>query len=84
MMQNNCCKREKCCIDLIICILSSLITFVAGLLIGALTGLVAALGLGAIIAILSFLVILLIIRIITIVCWKDKKEDCYCDYDKYC
>lgn len=82
-MQNECCKKAKCCVDIIICLLTSLITFVAGLLIGALTGLVAALGLGAIIAILSILLILLIIRIITLVCCKDKKDDC-CDYDKYC
>ena len=38
MSQNKCCNKEKCCVDLVICILSSLLTFVAGLLIGALTG----------------------------------------------
>ena len=84
MLQNDCGKKNSCCVDIIICILSSLITFIAGLLIGALTGLVTALGLGAIIAILSILVILTIIRIINLVCCKDKKDDCCCDYDKYC
>ncbi len=84
MLQNDCGKKNRCCVDIIICILSSLITFVAGLLIGALTGLVTALGLGAVIAILSILAILLIIRIINLVCSKDKKDDCCCDYDKYC
>lgn len=84
MLQNDCGKKNRCCVDIIICILSSLITFIAGLLIGALTGLVTALGLGAIIAILSILVILTIIRIINLVCCKDKKDDCCCDYDKYC
>ena len=84
MLQNDCGKKNRCCVDIIICILSSLITFIAGLLIGALTGLVTALGLEAIIAILSILVILTIIRIINLVCCKDKKDDCCCDYDKYC
>ena len=39
-----CCKktrRIRCCIDLVIFIVSIIIAFVAGLLIGALTGLVA-------------------------------------------
>ena len=75
MSQNKCCKKEKCCVDLVICILTSLLTFVAGLLIGALTGLVTA------------LVILLILRIINLICCKNKeKNDCCCydDYDKYC
>lgn len=86
MSQNKCCKKEKCCVDLIICILSSLLTFVVGLLIGALTGLVAVLGIGAIIAIIAILVILLILRIINLLCCKDKEKNeccCYNDYDKY-
>ena len=82
-MYNKCCEVAKCCVDIVICILTSLITFVAGLLIGALTALVTALGLGAIIAILAILVILLIIRILTLICCKEKKDNC-CDYDKYC
>ena len=74
---NYCCKKErktKCCIDLIIFIISILITFVAGLLVGALTELVATLGNGAIIVFLSTLVLLLIIRVITILC--SKKNNC--------
>ena len=86
MTQNKCCKKEKCCVDLIVCILTSLLTFVIGVLVGGLTGLVSALGLGAIIAILAILVILLIIRIITLICCKVPKDTCCCynDYDKYC
>ena len=87
MSQNKCCNKEKCCVDLVICILSSLLKFVAGLLIGALTGLVTALGIGAIIAITTLLLILLVLRIINILCCRAKeKKDCCCynDYDKYC
>lgn len=83
MLQNNCCKKNKCCVDIIICILTSLITLIVGIIIGALTGLLTALGIGAIVAILAILLILLIIRIINLICNKDKKNDC-CDYDKYC
>ena len=87
MYQDNCCRRNKCCVDIIICILTSLITFVIGLIIGAITGLLSALGIGAIIAILAILLILLIIRIITLICCKkEDKNICNCnnDYDKYC
>ncbi len=88
MSQNKCCKRQKCCVDLIICILTSLLAFTIGLLIGALTAIVVSLNLGALIAIIAILAVLLIIRIINLICCKDKqKEDnsCSCnDYDKYC
>ena len=51
----------------------------SAILIGALTGLFDALGLGAFIAILAILIILLIIRIILLVCNEpDRKKDC-CD-----
>ena len=82
MFDNDCyCKKynNKCCSKIIIGILVALITFVAGVLIGALTGLFAALGLGAFIAILAILVILLIIQIILAICCKnDKKYDDCC------
>jgi len=79
MFENDCCcrKNNKCCSKIIIGIIVALITFVAGILIGALTGLFAALGLGAFIAILAILVILLIIKIIqSICCKKEKYDDC--------
>ena len=50
MSQDKCCKENKCCVDIIICILTSLVAFVIGLLIGGLTGIITALGIGAIIA----------------------------------
>ncbi len=80
MFENDCgCKKNhKCCSDIVICILVALITFVAGIVIGALTGLFAALGLGAFIAILAILIIILIIQIILAVCCKKQKYDNYC------
>ena len=83
MYQETCCKRNKCCVDLIICILTSILAFTIGLLIGALTGILVLLNLGAIIAVIAILIILLIIRILNLICNKEKKENC-CDYDKYC
>lgn len=80
MLQDNSFKKNRCCVDLIICILTSILTFTIGLLIGAFTGILVLLNLGAIIAVIAILVILLIIRIINLVCCKDKKEN-YCDYD---
>ena len=73
------CKKARECSLIVITIIVALITFVAGILIGALTGLFDALGLGAFIAILAILIILLIIRIILLVCNEpDRKKDC-CD-----
>lgn len=63
-------RNRKCCVDVIIFILSVIFTFLLGVVIGAVTGLFAALGLGAFIALLVILAILIIIRIIAIKCCK--------------
>ena len=49
-MLNKCCEIAKCCVDVIVCILLSLLLFIAGLIVGAYTSLATVLGLGAIIA----------------------------------
>ena len=67
-------KKRRCCIDLVIFVISVLLAFGIGLIIGALTGLVAFLGIGAIVLFLVTLLILLIIRIIMLICCK--KKDC--------
>lgn len=67
-------KKRRCCIDLVIFVISVLLAFGIGLIIGALTTLVAFLGIGAIVLFLVTLVILLIIRIIMLICCK--KKDC--------
>lgn len=72
---NNCSKAKKrCCIDIIIFVLSILIAFTVGVIIGAVTGLFALIGLGAIIVLIVILVILLVIRILTLVCCRQKCE----------
>ena len=68
-------KKRRCCIDLVIFVISILLAFGIGLIIGALTGLVTFLGIGAIVLFLVTLLVLLIIRIIMLICCK-KKECC--------
>ena len=83
-MFNKCCEVAKCCVDIVVCVLTSLLLFITGLIVGAYTSLATGLGLGAIIAITALLLILLLIRIITLICCKDKKQNNCCNYDKYC
>lgn len=80
---NNCCpKFKKCCVDVVIFILSILFAFVIGIIIEAETGLFAALGLGAFVTLAVILGVLVIIRIVMLACFgirKDKKnkyDDC--------
>lgn len=63
-------KSKKCCVDIVIYILSVIFTFLLGVVIGAVTGIFATLGLGAFIALLVILAILIVIRIITLICCK--------------
>ena len=64
MYDNDCCyKKNRCCIDLVLTIIFVLLAFIIGVLIGAVTGLFAALGLGAVIAIIAILVILALVMI---------------------
>ena len=67
-------KKRRCCIDLVIFVISILLAFGIGVIIGALTGLVTFLGIGAIVLFLVTLLILLIIRVIMLICCK--KKDC--------
>ena len=65
---------ERRCIryvDIVIAILTMFISFAVGLVIGALTGLVALLGIGAIIVFITILVILFIIRAIMLGCMEN-------------
>ncbi len=67
-------KKRRCCIDLVIFILSILIAFVIGLLIGAVTSILVLINLGAILVFLATLVLLLVLRIINLIC--NKKKNC--------
>lgn len=67
------CPKKRCCVDLILTILLVAFAFVLGVIIGALTGLFALLGLGAFIAIAVILVLLVVLRIVQLACSKNKK-----------
>jgi len=76
-----CFKRERernrrCCIDLVIFVISILLAFGIGLIVGALTGVVSFLGIGAIVLFLVTLLILLIIRIIMLICCGRQNKCC--------
>ena len=78
----NCRKTKRCCIDIVIFILSLVFTFIIGIIIGANTGILDALGLGAFVAFAVLVGILIVIRIIMLACFGCKKErkdkdDCY-------
>ena len=79
MFDNDCyCKPNKNCSKPVIALIIALITFVAGVLVGALTGIFSALGLGAFVEILAILIILLIIQTILAICCINPKNDKCC------
>lgn len=67
--KKECCRKDKkrCCIDLIVFIISLALVFSVGLLVGALTSIVILISLPAIIVLIAVLVLLLIIRIIMLI-----------------
>ncbi len=74
-------KRKDCsCLWLILAVVVIAITFFAGALVAALTGLIETLGIGAIIALLIALGVLAIVAIIALICCRktDKKKKCCC------
>ena len=70
------CKTKRCCVDLTLTILIVAFAFILGVLIGALTGLFALLGLGAFIAIAIILVLLIVLRAVMLICTKKDKKCC--------
>ncbi len=76
-------KRKDCsCLCLILAVVVIAITFFAGALVAALTGLIETLGIGAIITLLIALGVLAVIVFIALICCKntdkDKKKKCCC------
>ena len=65
-------KQRMCCMDIVIYIISVLASFIIGLVIGNLTGLVDFLGIGAIVLFLATLLVILLVRIIMMMCCKNK------------
>lgn len=71
-----CCKEKRCCVDLILTILLVAFAFVLGLIIGAITGILVLLGLGAFIAVAVILGLLIVLRIVMLVCCRKEKKCC--------
>lgn len=71
-----CCKEKRCCVDLVLTILLVAFAFILGVIIGALTGILVLLGLGAFIAIAVILALLIILRIVMLACCKKEKKCC--------
>ena len=63
-------KKRRCCLDIIIFVLAILTAFVIGIIIGAFTGLVDTIGVGAIVSILVTFAVLFILRIVDLICFK--------------
>ena len=72
------CKKNKCCVDIVITILAIAFAFIIGVIIGATTGIYETLGIGAFVVLAVILGILIITRIINLICCKDKKDKCCC------
>ena len=72
-------KRKDCsCLWIILSLIAVALSFFVGVLITALTGIVATIGIGGIIALIVILVILLIISIINVICCKKNDKKKYC------
>ena len=74
-------KRKDCsCIWLIFAVVVFALTFFVGALVAALTGLVATLGVGAIIALIIAFGVLAVIALLALICCQkgDKKKKCCC------
>ena len=66
------CKRKNCCcIWIITAIIAVVLAFFIGLLVSAVTGILAALGTPVLIAFVVLLAIILIISIIALICCKN-------------
>lgn len=71
-------RKKDYCLYLILGIIAIVLSFFIGVLVAGLTGIFAALGLGAIVALIIALAVLLIVGVIAIICCKkdDKKKFC--------
>ena len=77
-------RRKDCsCLWLIVAVVAIALAFFVGVLVAALTGIIATLGVGAIIAIVVVLAVLLVVTIISVICCKkdDRKKKCCCYND---
>ena len=73
-------KRKDCsCLWLILAVVAIALAFFVGVLVAALTTIIATLGIGAIIAIVVALAVLFIVALINVICCvKNNKRKDYC------
>ena len=74
-------RRKDCsCLWLVLAVVAIALAFFAGVLVAALTEIIATLGVGAIIALVVVLAVLLLVGLIALICCKkeDKKKKCCC------
>ena len=71
-----CCAKKRCCVDLILTILLVAFAFVLGLIIGALTGILVLLGLGAFIAVAVILALLVVLSLVPLACNRKHNKGC--------
>ena len=76
-------KKDCSCLWLIVALVAIALSFFVGVLVAALTGIIATLGIGAIIALVIILAVLLVIAIINALCCKkeDRKKKCCCYHE---
>ena len=72
MLENNCRRAFRCCIDIVIFIISILLTFVIGVLVGGATELATVIGTGGFIVLITVFVLFIIIRVVQFLCCKIK------------
>ena len=73
-------KKDCSCLWLIVGVVAIALAFFTGVLVAALTEIIATLGIGAIITLVIALAVLLVIAIIAVICCKkdDRKKKCCC------
>ena len=77
-------KKDCSCLWIIVALVAIALSFFVGVLVAALTGIIATLGVGAIIALVIVLAVLLVIAIINVICCKKgdkKKKHCCCYHE---
>ena len=70
------CRRDCCCLGLVVAIVAIVLAFFTGVLVAALTGIITTITVGGLIAIVVALAVAFIVAVINAICCKkyDKKK----------
>lgn len=71
-------RKDCCCLGLIVTIIAIALSFFVGVLVAALTGIIATITVGGLIAIIVALAVALIVAIINAICCKKEDKKKYC------